>query len=334
MKWHQQHNRDNKRKKLFYIALIALFFGISFQTYHQGEVGQPKEVLLRYEKSKAGETFFYYENKSYVSPYMKLIPNDKVTFTLGDTLSLQKGDILLFKRSSLYPYEGGKLEVGFIYKKETVGKAFDGEDEVKFQVPYDGAYEIYVENRSCDAFTLKKGSLSVQIEHYQEKKAEKQKQYYRSVLENKKAYLECMLPFILSSRSFNGISSAIPLCSYLVDTIDRNVPMKQAQFYDWDGGRLDPEGSVLFCYPYDAGNGIELLPTQPVVIEYHLDRKTNHTIRIATPMGYEEYEFCKKDNRFIYYATEPMTTSYSFSLKNTSFAPVSTFYIKDFSIQY
>ena len=37
-------------------------------------------------------------------------------FTLGDTLSfsLQKGDILLFKRPS--PYEGGKLEVGFLYQ--------------------------------------------------------------------------------------------------------------------------------------------------------------------------------------------------------------------------
>lgn len=332
MKWYQQHNRDNKRKKLFYIALMALFFVISFQVYHQVEVGQPKEIPLRYEKSKAEEPFFYYKNKSYFSPYMKLIPNDKVTFTLGDTLSLQKGDILLFKRSS--PYEGGKLEVGFLYNKEAVGEAFDGEDEVKFQVPYDGAYEIYVENRSCDPFTLKKGSLSVQIEHYQEKKAEKQKQYDYRILENKKSYLEYMFHSILSSRSFNGISSAIPICSYLLDTMARNVSVKQAQFYHWDGGRLDPKESMLFCYPYDSGNGIELLPTQPVVIEYHLDRKTRHTLRIATPMGYQEYEFCKKDNTFLYYATEPMTTIYSFSLKNTSVAPISTFFIKDFSIKY
>lgn len=334
MKWYQQHHRDNKRKKLFCIALIALSFGISFLMHQQGDVGQSKEVPLRYEKSKAKETSFYYENKSYLSPYMRLIPNDKVTFTLGDTLSLQKGDILLFKRSSLYPYEGGKLEVGFIYKKETGGKTFDGEDEVKFQVPYDGTYEIYVENRSFDPFPLKKGSLSVQIEHYQEKKVEKQKQYYDSVFENRKTYLECMLHFILSSRRFHAISSGIPLCSYLVDTIDRNVSMKQAQFYHWDGGRLDPKESMLFCYPYDFGNGIELLPTQPIVIEYHLDRKTKHTLCIATPMGYEEYEFFKKDNRFTYYATEPMTTSYSFSLKNTSVAPISTFFIKDFSIKY
>lgn len=56
MKWYQQLNRDNKRKKLFYIALIALSFGISFLMHQQGDVGQSKEVPLRYEKSKAKET--------------------------------------------------------------------------------------------------------------------------------------------------------------------------------------------------------------------------------------------------------------------------------------
>ena len=291
-------------------------------------------VPKRYAKSTVSSSVFTYQYGSFYSPSMELVPNEPMTFSFEQDLNLSKGDLLVFN-CDMDPYL--LVNVGYLFEDQvtTESARLESGKKQQFQLPYDGQYWITVENHSSDPVSYKEGAIQVQIKRYEDIQKKKQTYYQKECLhalhiyERVGANANVLLnPLELSALSVNHC------LNFFVSTAATSQLRTFPCNYVWQGGRLEPKESMAFCYPYDTGNGVELLSRQPIIIQYHLDRKTEHILRVVTPMGYYDYPFHKKDNSFIYYAHEPFTTIYSFQIINTSATPTTPFYISDFSIQY